>query len=302
MTNWSRFSSQIKSPDLVPEPFRGALLAALNPGVCVRLLIQTPPADSPTLRHGPMLLAITDRGWICLEQTPASTITVSMSDFAATVRAELGGVLLAGTFRISFADGPQVRSVALEFNTVMERLYWQALQLLLHGIAGHPPAAAVRREDDLSVIKPLPLKFFYSVWNHTPPDEHVRAIAHWPAAVATYHRWFQRELAPEAMFALGERELIFIAEEKARLSLRIGRENKYGDIATYLPFSRLREFRFPASAGPLGRLELTVGAGGASETLVVEFPAGHRQPIQEIIERAFRENTNRPSRHAHEST
>jgi hypothetical protein len=302
MSESNRFSSQLRSMDDAPEPFPAALRGALGPAQPARLLLYTPSNDSNRLRHGPSVLAVTDHGWLCLEHAPDGEVLLARSDFAGILLLELTSVLLAGTFRLSFADGPQVRSVAMEFNTVMERLYWQALQLLLHGIAGHPPAAAVRREDDLSVIKPLPLKFFYSVWNHTPPDEHVRAIAHWPAAVATYHRWFQRELAPEAMFVLGERELIFIAEEKARLSLRIGRENKYGDIATYLPFSRLREFRFPASAGPLGRLELTVGAGGASETLVVEFPAGHRQPIQEIIERAFRENTNHPSRHAHEST
>lgn len=298
MSDFNRFAAQLKNPADAPEPLRSALRAALPDGA--RLLILTPPSETHRFAHGPIVLAVTDHGWVAIEHTRRGEVTVARSDFAGTLLIELTGILLSGAFRIFFADGPRVRTVAMEFNTVMERLYWQALQLLLHGIGGVPPGPAVDRHTDLPVLEPLPLKFLNSAWNATPPDEHVRAIAHWPAAVATYHRWFQRELAPEAMFALGERELIFIAEEKARWSLRIGRENKYGDIATYLPFSRLRDFRFrDDAAGPLGHLELTVGAADASATVAVEFPADHRAPIQEIIERAFREKENQPSRHAH---
>ena len=38
-------------------------------------------------------------------------------------------------------------------------------------------------------------------------------------------------------------------------------------------------------------------AAGASETIVVEFPADHRRPIQEIVERAFREKAKHASGH-----
>ena len=178
----------------------------------------------------------------------------------------------------------------MEFNTVMERLYAEALQGLLHGMNGMTVGPPVDRQADRTVLEPLPLKFLNSAWSSTPPDEHVRTIAHWHSALAAYRRWFQRELAPEAMLALTDRALLLIAEEKAGWSLRISRENKYGDTATYIPLSRLREARY-AIVGVLGKGELVIGVAEASEAITIEFPTDHLGQIRTLLDRAFREKS-----------
>jgi hypothetical protein len=294
MPDEDRFSFQIGTVDEAAEPFRAALKQTLADEGVIRLLIYTPP-DVYREKHGALVLAVTTDGWFCFEKSKRGAVAVSRCDFARTILVQMTSVLLSGTLRIDFAEGFTARSVVMEYNTVTEHLYWGALQMLLHGINGVPAGPAIDRGADRALLESLPLKFINATWTETPPDEHVRAIAHWPAAIVKYNRWFQRELAPEAVFALSERELILISEEKARWSWSIGGESKYGDVATYLPLSRLRDFRFGNADGATGELEVIVGAAEASETIAVEFPAEHLSSIREVVERAFREKPSAPT-------
>jgi hypothetical protein len=114
----------------------------------------------------------------------------------------------------------------------------------------------------------------------------VLAVLHWPALLGGRRRWFQRELAPEAMLMLTERELIFISEEKTWSWMRIGRVNKYGSIATYCPLSRLKRFQI-TEHGQLNTLELELRAKQGGAKMEVSFPAGQREEVSTFMERAL---------------
>jgi hypothetical protein len=288
MTDFEDCSYLLRKVDDAPEPLRAPLREAL-PISGAEIMIYTPPCRANRFTHGPSVLTIMSDSWACIEHTVRGENAIVRSDFSRTMFIELTEVLLSGALRIHFEDGPVVRSVALAFNTVRENMYLDAVQRLLHGMNGIPPGPAVDRNEDLPVLEALPLKFRNSAWSAALSDEHVRTVTHWPATTVGYNKLFQIELAPEAMFLLGDHELIFVAEEKANGLLHVGRENKYGDVSTYLPLARLHEYRFVEGAGQLDRLELGIGCRSTTEKLLVEYPYSQRIPIQDIIERVFRE-------------
>jgi hypothetical protein len=240
------------------------------------------------------VLAVTGAGWTCIERTPGGGVAVARCDFSGTISLELAEILLSGALRILYAEGTRARSVTLAFNTVRKPIYLEAFQLLLRGIIGIPPGAQADHGAVPPALDALPVKFRSSARSALLPGDRVCAVAHWPAATTDESRWFQHELAPEAALALGGHGLVLIAEERANGLLHVGRENKYGEVATFLPRSRLRDHRFIQNEGPLGALELSIGAFGATERLLIEFPSMCRATIQEVVGRAFREKESAP--------
>lgn len=288
MTNFEDCSYQLESAEDVPEPFRSSLRQVLPIGGA-DTMIYTPPCRGRHFTHGPCVLAVMGDGWACIEYTPSGDATIVRSDFSGTLFIELTEVLLSGALKIHFEDGSRVRSLSLAFNTVRESMYLDALRRMLHAINGVPLGPPVDRSEDLGVLEALPRKFQKAAWSATLSDEHVRAVACWPATTVGYNRLFHVELAPEAMLALSDHELIVVAEEKANSLLHVGRENKYGEIATFVPLSRLHDYRLAEGTGQLDRLELGIGRRGATERLLVEYPRAHGTPVKGVIERVFRE-------------
>lgn len=295
MNELSRFPQRLNTVDDLREPLRPLLQQSLPANACVHILVDSPPSETERAQHGHVILAVTTQGWTWLEEPKHGGFVVHTCDFARTILVEMTSVLLTGVLRIVFVKEGGFRSLALEYAAGAESLYWDVLRLVLHGIHGWPaPATHVEREVDLPALEAMPQKFLNTAWNDTLEDEYVRAIVHWPAAVAKYSRWFRQELAPEAMFVLTDRELIFITEEMTRWSLAVGeRQGKYGDLATCIPFSRLRAFRVRESEGPITRADIMVGANGTTDLITIEFPSAQRDQVDAIIARAFRVKATR---------
>ena len=95
---------------------------------------------------------------------------------------------------------------------------------------------------------------------------------------------FRRELAPAAVLALTERELILITEER-RHWFESKKEPKYAKIVTYVPLARLAQHRI--NRHPkfcLLELETHVSHGG--ETFEIMLPLELEGKVAECMERA----------------
>ncbi|MBI2926696.1 MAG: hypothetical protein HYY24_13450 [Verrucomicrobia bacterium] len=281
-----RFSGRLKTVEGAREPFRTALQRELPVPDDVRLLVYTPAHLTSKAKPPASVLALTHAGWLVVAETEDGETATSRSDFAHTLLVELTVVLLYGSLRIDFVADGRAQSVTIEFNTVMERLYEEAAQLLLDGIDGVSRIAPVDRRTEWRMLSALPLKFCNAALEFTPQGQHLLALAHWPAVFAGRHRWSQRELAPEAMLALTERELMLISEEAKRSWWRGRRVNNYGSIITHCPFLRLDGFHV-TERGPLARLDLALRADAVEETVQVPLPADQKAAAMQIVLRAF---------------
>jgi hypothetical protein len=284
---WDRFSSRLKTVDDARKPFRAALRRELSAEEPARLLIYTPPWESYKARSPATVLALTNRGWLLMAETADGATGITRSDFAQTLLVELTDILLHGALRIAFVANGGAQSVTIEFNTVMQRYYDEAVQLVLDGMDGIEASATVDQAEWEPLLGPLPLKFRNAFLKFTPRGERLLALLQWPAVFGTRRRWFQHELAPEAALALTDRELLLISEEKTWSWLRIGRPNKYGYLVTHCPLSRLEGYRVGESR-PLATLDLTLRAGGAvGDTVQIALPFEHKAAFQDVVLRAL---------------
>ena len=289
MSDYDLPSHRLRTVGAAPEPLRSALLEVLPDEGSAHLLLYTPPSENSRLQHGAAVLAVTNTGWICVERSEVGGCRTVCSDFAHVALVELTEILLYGSLKIHFADGGVTRTLGLKFGTSTGILYRDALARILAGINGLEPGPPVDRGADLPLLDKVPRKFRNAAWEHAPSDEHVLAVTRWPAVVSDGSRWWQRELAPEGMFALYERELLLIAEERAWSWIRIGRVNKYGDVSTYCPRTRLTEVQLRKSEGnPLATLDVAVRAGGVSRTIEIPMPAAYGDAAYALARQALR--------------
>jgi hypothetical protein len=284
---WERFSSRLKTSDEAREPFRHVLQQELRAEDPAQLLIYTPSNETVKAKSPASVLTLTARGWLLAAETEDGNATVARSDFAHTLRVELTDILLYGALRISFVADGGAQSVTIEFNTVMQRYYDEAVQLVLDGMDGieAPPLVAPAEWEPL--LEPLPLKFRNAFLNFTPRGERLLALVQWPAVFGARRRCLQKELAPEAALALTDRELLLVSEEKTWSWLRIGHPNKYGYIVTHCPLSRLEGYHVSES-GPLANLDLALRAGGAvGDPVQIALPLEQKAVVRDIVLRGF---------------
>lgn len=280
---WDRFASKLNSVDEAPEPLCGAMQAALNSGDAARLLIFGPAFTSLGQTSVATLLAVLDQEWIVVSGTEASQLQVHRARFADTLLAELTLVLLKGRLKFIYAAGGGTRPALMEFNTVTELLYTEAMRLVLDGVEGVANAGAVADDHLNTLLDGAPMKFGSAARRFRPPAQPVLALRHWPAVMEKRRVWLQRELAPAAMMMLTECELIFIAEEKTRSGARIGRAGKYGYIVTYCPLSRLQSWQIEASE-TVAVLGLSVHSPQGGETVRLEFPREEEHHVAAMLE------------------
>lgn len=282
---WGRFATRLNSLAEAPELLGAALGAHLCAGEAVRLLVYGPPWVSLKTEDPATLLAVTDRRWLIVFDGRDGAATVAQSDFADTLLVEISIILLYGRLRVEFVAGGQAQSVQIQFNTVMEKLYEEAIQLLLDHTEGPRVAARTQTRDTQLPLESLPLRFRNALLKFTPPGRPLRDLAHWPACYAGQRRWFQRELAPEAVLALTDRELVLVSDEKTWTWLRVGRDIKFGSVVTYCPLSRLAGFQLGRQP-PLGTLNVTLRTAHGLSKLAIDFPAERESDVLGIVEQA----------------
>jgi len=271
-----RFARRLKSVDEAPPAMAAALTAAAPPGAAIRSLIFGPGNDGIGAERATLFALLDDR-WIVV--AGLGSPRVDQAAFADTLSAELTTVLLFGRLKLDYAAADGTRSSVVEFNTVMERVYRDALRRVLDGAEGLNAPAAVADERLDGLLKVAPLKFRNAARDCRPPAQRVRAARHWPAAMTSGRRWLRRERAPQGMLMLTERELIWIAEERTPWWMQVFRSPRYGYVATFCPLTRIATWRVAAN-DEVATLELAL-RGGA--TVKAELPGAAGQELAEMM-------------------
>lgn len=288
-----RFSFQLKDRNDIREPFHSALKKLLPPAGEPVMMVFTPSIETSEGATAPSLLVVETERWHLVVEDEHHVTSVTTSSIDRTVLVEMTVVLLLGRLKFDFATKRDVRSVVIEFNTVMEHLYHAAADYVLGAMKGRAALAPVEHERDLELLHSVPLKFRNSILRFTPPSEHILALAYWPAIVVSHRGLIESELSPESALVLCERELLIVSEEKLIPSdrpahrFRIGLVNKHGSIAIHGLLSRLGEFRF-GGIGTAVTLDLLFQVDPVIEILSLVMPADQKAPVVEILRRALR--------------
>jgi hypothetical protein len=258
------------------------MLSALKPDDAIKLLVFGPAQRLLDRVLPATLLAILDRDWILAIGAEASQPEVSRCGFANTLFVEMTEVLLYGLLRIDFTGDGRARSVAIQFNTVMEDLYQEAVQILLNGIEGGSYFVPRSNDNLYAALRVLPLKFQNAIVKHLPIGQQVLGFVHWPTILGRRLKIFRRELAPAGALVLTNRQLLFISEEKAwsrRLS-DVG--YKYGYIVTYCPLARV-EFVELIEHDSLDAVGAKVRTHELGEKLEIKFPCERKAAISAFV-------------------
>jgi len=291
-----RFSFQLKDRNDIREPFRTALKRLLPADAQPVLMIFTPSIPTSEGSTMPSLLVVErDRWHLVIEAEDGATTSVTSSTLARTVLVEMTVVLLLGRLKFDFATKRDVRSVVIEFNTVMEHLYHEAAEYILGIMKGLPSlqTAPVNREVDLELLHSVPLKFRNSILRFAPATERILNLAYWPSIVVERGGLIEKELSPESALVLSERELLLISEEKLLPADRpehrfsIGLINKHGSIAMRCPLCRLSEFRF-GGIGESVTLDLLFQVDAVIEILNLVLPANQKPAVLDLLRQAIR--------------
>jgi hypothetical protein len=278
----TRFTTKLGSISDVPEPFFGALQENLpSPQEPIRLLIHTPSFKTSVEMRPATLLAVTDKGWLLASKAEGGGVSVERCGFSDTLFLEFTSILLLGQLKIDFASGGTSHSAALRFDTVDEKNYREAIDVVLAGIAQTGGPNDYKGDEDASAFKDWPVEFQNDAKEYRPAGQRLLSATYWPAVIGG----FRRELAPAGALLVTERELVLIADQKAPTELPEADLQKFGRIVTYFPTVRLAGFHI-SNHPRVGVLALEVHARHGGEKLEIMFPSDHERAISEVMNEA----------------
>ncbi len=268
-----RFPSRLASIDEAPEPLRAAMAARLPPDAALDAILFAPLA--PPLADAATLLAVLPRCWLMASYDGRGAVDIHASDYAGTLAVELTVLLLQGRLTLHFAENRAAGSASAYFNTVENKIYREALELIINRTA-HGFAPAAQPPDQEAITAGWPIKLHNLMPLYLPHGRNMLAGCWWPAV----HGGFGRELSPAAALALTESEVALLADEKAWT--RGSNHGKLGFTVSYLPRSRLQSWQTHVE-GRMGILELTLGAAAGNEAFHVALPPEHIPKVREVL-------------------
>jgi hypothetical protein len=279
---WDRtgFATKLNAIEQAPEPLRGALTRTLRLNDSVRCLIFGPIQKVIGKVSPASLLAILNDEWVVIICGEDGQPKVYRCDFTATLFAELTESLLYGRLRLAFVERDHVQAVEVHFNTVMDWLYREALELLLRGLDGGRERGS-GGGNRVGAVEVLPLKFRNGIRRYLPAGDDVLEFVHWPAAFERRWYLFWRERSPEGVLLLTKTQLLLISEEKAWWLGRTGTA-KYGYVVTYWPLSRVASVQVTnheASAA----LDVTLSANQFCAGFKIDFPDERRAAVEGFV-------------------
>ena len=159
MSSVGDFATRSLRIEDTPRPFREALLHRVDEGENIRHLIHSPAFATGKFRSLASLLCVTDKRWLIVLCEKDGTITVGESTYDSILLVELTIILLSGQLKIDFVFKDEVRSTALQFNTVMKRDYLRAIQDVLTAIDGDKGEGEQGDLRNTPILRDWPLKF-----------------------------------------------------------------------------------------------------------------------------------------------
>jgi hypothetical protein len=201
------FPTKLDTVSDLPEPLRTALQESLPAGDAVSLLVHSPAFPTGDAQSPATVLAVTNNGWFVASETEDGGATLEKSDFNEILFLELRSILLLGQLRISYgADS----SVTIQFDTVGDEYYCEAIELLLAGVDPAPAAAAGKDPNEASMFEGWPMKFRNEAKRYWPRGQRLLAAVRWLAIFDD----LQQQIAPAGALLVTGRELVLISDEK----------------------------------------------------------------------------------------
>jgi hypothetical protein len=273
------YPHKLKSILEAPEQFSEALRSHLSATDACRLILYSPSASVGDEKVPATVLVVTDDGWLAASENPDGGVSVEQCKFNDTLFLELTSIILWGQLKIDFASVGTSYATVTRFSTAEERLYHEAIDLVLDGIDRTRASQSEKDRGASEMLKDWPLKFRNEVLEYLPKGQRLLAATQWPAILGG----FRRELAPAGALMVTERELVLIADQKAP-DWSHGEWAKYGGIITYFPLARLADFHV-GEQDRFGVLALHVHASHGGERLEILFPSDHERAVSKAMER-----------------
>lgn len=280
MPTEDNFASRVSTAAERPDPFGVALEAQLADGEAARILVYGPAFSTAASKVPATVLGVTDTRWLAAIVEPGGSVSIDQCGFADTLLLELTAVLLHGQLKIDFVEKGQPCSAAVQYNTVREREYREAVGMILENIEV-PTISANTHEDIVASLDEWPIKFRSVALMYVPRGQRLVAAAYWPAI----YGGFNKELSPSTALLLTERETVLIAEEMSPWWHRRRGRVKYGEIITYFPLSRLARTHI-GTRDRYGVLGLEVRAEHGGERLDVIWPLDLEDVVTQLASRA----------------
>jgi hypothetical protein len=269
----------------VHEPFRSTLLGALKDRERTRKLLYSPVFSTLGFNAPASLLAITDERWLVILEDK-DELYVEQATFDDTLLIELSIILLNGQLKLDFVKEGASAPIAVQFDIVSKRNYFEAVESLLAGMESRP--VAWRANDLVQDIKNWPLKFRNVAAEYLPSGRRLSGGICWD----TIYGGFDQEIAPAGALIRTERELVLVSEEKAPVWWSRGERNdKYGEIISYFPLRCLANYRV-IEQHQFDILSLEVHAKHGGEQLKVFFPPEQREGVEALMETCLDNKSN----------
>ena len=281
MSSVEQFATCIKRIEDVPKPFGEALSNRICANEAVVDLIFSPAFRAGRFSTLASLLCITDSRWLVVLLQGDGSVTVDSASYETTLLLELTIILLYGQLKIDFVCDGQVRSTALQFNTVMQQTYCEALQDILDEIDHNVESIADSNWVRSEILRQWPIKFRNVSIIYAPRSSRLLNGVQWKNICGV----FRRQLAPAAALLLTDRHVIVIAEEKPSGWFQFRARPQYGQIITYLPLDRLASFRISENSR-FDILEIVGDEGHGKEALKIMFPHDQAKAVTRLMNEA----------------
>jgi hypothetical protein len=244
--------------------------------------IYAPAYSAGTEKTPATLLAVTKPGWLVASETEGGGASVEKSDFSETLFLELTSILLSGQLKIHFATGDTSDFATINFDTVGEDLYREAIDLMLAGIDPVLAHAVEKDREEASMIEAWPMNLRFEAKRYWPKGQRLLTAIEWPAIFDG----FQRELAPAGALLVTVRELVLISEEKRSPRQLTGDIHEFGGIITFFPRVRLADFHV-SHHERFGVLGLQMHAAHGGEKLEIIFPSEDEGAVSKAMEQVL---------------
>jgi hypothetical protein len=280
----ARLPTKLDAIQDTPEPLRKALLENFPAREAVRFLVHAPLFLTADERSSATVLAVTSDGWLVASEPEDGDVSVQKSKFSDTLFLELTSILLWGQLKIHFVTAGKADIAILRFDTVGEKLYRDAIDLMLDGIDQTlAPSVEVDSDRGSTLISEFwPIHFRNEAQRYQPKGQRLLAASQWPAVIDG----FRRELSPACALLVSEREFVLIADQKLSPRQHAGDLHHFGGIITYIPIAQLRDFQL-SQHERFDVLAFQVHEKHGEEKLEIIFPADHERAVSEIMKQVF---------------
>ena len=287
-------ASPIASLDDLPPPVKAALVEQLKPGETIRQIISAPrqhvlgtgvagwrrwlAAVLPWDWTPDWTLVVTNSRLLAAASTSADDVpVVTATPIADLLSFELGTILLFSWFDWTWANEGRLERQRIYFNTVSDRLFWDALLFLRRSLitdADLPPPQSGR---GLERLAHLPYKFKNLIPHRLLlPDEEIQALVYRPDIWTARKGPFRRKRASALALALTNYHLV-ITQEDSGADLA-----NYGLITCYCPRGRIGEVTVTRTGDDVW-LKVTLEHSGAEKVLRVLFEPAAEQGLRELV-------------------